>query len=605
MSDKDTSEIEIIEKIYDVAVDPARLEELVDVWEARIAPLRMQHVQHDDDNDPTFTHFTRMSLFLDRIQFSEPKDIMDPSNEANSLATILVSSDLTINYINSAGVDKFNLKLGNKFDGVFSDPDSQEALVHAVLDTTNNPDSPPQFLRFRVKKDQRFIVVRVQSFKENYQSSDLNEVVNPRHGLQSKDKFFNPKTKKLVLIITTEVAWQPSFGDAIQGAFGLSVSEVEIVKALIAGYTIEAIAAERSRSKATVRTQIRSIFEKTQTRSQAELIRISLSLMDMATIASDVTTQKSIDVFSASSLTPSLYLSIKRSKNRRLDHIIIGDPDGAPILYAAGSYGFIRWPAKAEAMAKAKNMKVIVPIRAGFGHSGPFPAKTDYAKATIEDYTALLDHYDIESCPVMSQGGDFCFATMFAARYPERVSVLIANAPMMPLWKKEQFEKMDKWYKFIIANARYAPKILPYLVKAGFYLALSSGQRGFMKSIYSNSPADLNTFADPEIFEAIVIGTEITLSRSHTAHESFAQDVIIQSSSDWIVDLESLKDKVPVHVHMGTKSPMLPAEILPEVLERYNWVNFHMVPDAAELLFFKHWALILDFLQPFLNKDNG
>ena len=36
---------------------------------------------------------------------------------------------------------------------------------------------------------------------------------------------------------------------------------------------------------------------------------------------------------------------------------------------------------------------------------------------------------------------------------------------------------MDKWQRFILANARYAPKVLPFLVQAGFSLARKLGKR--------------------------------------------------------------------------------------------------------------------------------
>ena len=42
---------EIIDRLYDVAVDPARYEALLDVWEARMRPLR---AESDLEANPDF-----------------------------------------------------------------------------------------------------------------------------------------------------------------------------------------------------------------------------------------------------------------------------------------------------------------------------------------------------------------------------------------------------------------------------------------------------------------------------------------------------------------------------------------------------------------------
>ena len=67
----------------------------------------------------------------------------------------------------------------------------------------------------------------------------------------------------------------------MQEAFKLTDAEVEIIRALVEGKSVKEICEERKRSMETVRTQMRSILAKTETRSQSELIRITMSLMDV------------------------------------------------------------------------------------------------------------------------------------------------------------------------------------------------------------------------------------------------------------------------------------------------------------------------------------
>ena len=60
--------------------------------------------------------------------------------------------------------------------------------------------------------------------------------------------------------------------------YDLISSEVEVANGLLAGLSLEQIAAIREVSRGTVRTQIKSLLHKTGTRRQSDLIRLLLSL---------------------------------------------------------------------------------------------------------------------------------------------------------------------------------------------------------------------------------------------------------------------------------------------------------------------------------------
>jgi len=65
-------------------------------------------------------------------------------------------------------------------------------------------------------------------------------------------------------------------GEALSDMFGLSRAEIRLVAELIRGLSIEETAERLFVSKHTLRAQLRSIFRKTETRSQSDLIRCLL-----------------------------------------------------------------------------------------------------------------------------------------------------------------------------------------------------------------------------------------------------------------------------------------------------------------------------------------
>ena len=54
--------------------------------------------------------------------------------------------------------------------------------------------------------------------------------------------------------------------------------------------------------------------------------------------------------------------------------------------------------------------------------------------------------------------------------------------------------------------------ILPFLVRSGFSLARRIGKEQFLNSVNAGSPADIRTYAEPEVREAMLLGSQICLS---------------------------------------------------------------------------------------------
>ncbi len=62
--------------------------------------------------------------------------------------------------------------------------------------------------------------------------------------------------------------------ERLRGDFGLTQAEIRVARALISGGSVAGLAAETSRSRETIRSQIRSVYMKTGARKQVELLRL-------------------------------------------------------------------------------------------------------------------------------------------------------------------------------------------------------------------------------------------------------------------------------------------------------------------------------------------
>ena len=563
---------EIIDHIYDVALDPSRYEQLLDVWEKRIGPLRDQSAKADSSDhlavDPEIVHHaSRASEFLNRLR--EPEEPSWHAKLATEVAAAFCcNASGRILEANHAAVALIGIAIGDNIQALRLTMEETAQLGEAIALSTGK-SGRSSLLRFGAADADRAVVF---------------------HIAQVHDVSGQP----LAFVRTSELGWPESLTPMMKEAFRLTDAEVEIIRGLVEGKSIKAICAERQRSMETVRTQIRSILSKTETRSQTELIRITLSLMDVVGQSDAWPDPK---FATARTLQPIPFQTMMQPKSRRYDWIEFGKPSGRPCLFLPIDYGLIRWPAKAEKEAVRRNIRVIVPIRAGFGHSGQLPPRVDYAGETAADLARLLDHLGIRKAAVVPLGADIRFAMRLAIARPDLVTGIIACAGTLPVSNPAQYDRMGKWHKFILANARYAPLILPFLVRAGFSLARRIGKEQFLNSVNAGSPSDIRTFAQPEVREAMLLGSEIALSDWHIAYEAFSRECI-DSETDWSDTVR--KCPVPVRMIQGGQDPQSPKATIEELIPLYPNLDVTIIDDAGQLLFFQEWPRVLKELEKFL-----
>lgn len=570
---------EVIDRLYEVAVDPMRYEALLDRWEQMIRP---QRAAANTSAQPAlglkqFTgHFQRADQVLDRV-------LADPAvtgaeamlSRIDRAAAFVVDRALTVTDVNTAAASVLGITKGARVSDIALGEGEAGFLAAQIYRMFSANSGDTAVVRSRSARADRLIVLHLRLV---------------RHATEAA----------FVIAVTSEMGWPKGFTDLLKGAFDLTPAEADVMRALAEGQAITQIADARGRSVETIRAQLKALMHKTETRSQSELVRLTLSTMEMAHFSDEATRDLPQTSTGFDTLEPRPFQSMTLPDGRRMDYLILGDPQGVPVLFWPLDYGLIRWPATAEVEAKRRGMKIIVPVRAGYGASHPIPKGTPYFVQLVEDHARLLDHLAVTQAPMLTLGGDSIKAIAFHAAYPERVSAIICAGGVLPMTRSEQYERMDKWHRFILAGARYTPHLLPFMVKAGFALARRLGKRGFVHAVYGKSQADVATFEIPEVFEAMVCGSEVSLSDTHSAHDAFAREVIAHETTDWTDEVAALKTGVPVHFLNGLQDPQVPPGTLADFQRDHPWIDFRVYPDAGQLLFFLKWRDVLGVVERYL-----
>jgi pimeloyl-ACP methyl ester carboxylesterase/DNA-binding CsgD family transcriptional regulator len=564
---------EIVDRLYDVAVDPIRLEELLTVWEDRAAPLRKSAMPLDDPEIEA--HLGRASVFLDRYEAArtgpERGDVLAGIPRA---AAFLADGSPSVVACNRPAEVALGIAEGGHLSDLPFEPEDLELLAGVIR-------------RVAARKAEKVATLRIRS------TATLSPVilrVSPVEG---------GGARPLALVVSTELVWPEGFAETVQEAFGLTAAEAEIVRGITLGQPLRDIAEARGRSLETVRTQVRSVLAKTETHSQAELVRVVLGLMEVALIPIGVDPAGTLP---AGALDPRPLQELRTRDGRRLTWIEFGDPKGTPVLFMHLDFGLTRWPAVAERAAQTRKLRVIVPVRQGYGQTDALPRGAEHLAGVTQDYATVLDHLGITGAVAVPMGADLRFAMNLANSRPDLLRGIVGAACQLPIRTPGQYERMDKWQRFILANARYAPKVLPFLVQAGFALARRLGKEAFFRQVNGGSPADMAAFARPEVRAAVLEGSEVCLSAKGSAHAAFSAECI-GSEKDWSAVVRAVR--VPVVLLQGDEDPQSPVLTIRELALDYPQLTVRFLPNTGQLLFFTEWPEVLDAIEALLRPTSG
>lgn len=580
-SSADPSIDDVLGVIYDVALDPARYEELCASWEAVLWP-QIRDGANSKLESRVVSHFTRAEDVLDLIE-SHPSGAGMPEiagflEGVGSAAALVIDRDLLVAAINSAGARLLSAEVGSKVSNLPILEDDVGSFLKHVQRMLKQSDAADSIIRVRRQKSEHLIVFHLRALRT--QSGEC-----------------------CVAAITSDLHWPQSFQETLSNAFSLSRAESDIVRMIVDCKSVNDIAAQRGRSIGTVRNQIKSILAKTGSRSQIELVRLVMSVMEVATNNDEPHPGETRTmVASNGNLPPAKQCFVTGSDGRKLEYLILGDREGAPAYYLHTELGLSRLPVFIEENACRRGLRVISPIRAGFGQSDPVPKGCDFGTQVAQDLLTIMDQEGISVLPVISMAADNAFPARMHILRPGSVSAIIATSGCFPFINDEQAARQQRMHRLVHSTARYFPKLLPFVAKASFKAVRKMGKDRFVAKMFANSPADLAVFQHPEVREAVLEGSDVALSDIHSAHEAFILQCLSYHEPDQLTLLPSIENQLPFHSLNGLKDPSIHADTLAENQRRYPWIEFHIYPDAGQWLFFQHPDDVFDLVERYVMR---
>ena len=482
----------IVDNLYDIALDPNKLENFIDVWtkaglDSAEARRTVEAINHFDEKHEA--HLMRALTLLERGEASDVTvNLTALLSPFAHLAAFVIDESLEIKISNSGAQDVFGLKAGTRLRVDVPPDRTGSAITETVSSFFGRVDRDEGLTRAFTVCNDRPLIIQVK--------------------LLSAPSIDG---KALALVVTTNYRWSTGIGPTLSEVFGLTLAEQDVVRLLVEGRNVKEIAKLRGTSEGTARGQLKSILSKMNARSQSEVIRLVMNLQAVARSETPEANQPTITLgkswLDAEVWKP--FKTLNLPDGRRMDYHEMGPANGAPVLYSHMGYCMARWPAAMLKIAFAEGLRLVCPIRAGYGQSDNMDLKADVLATTRTDTLFLLDHLGLKKLPYVVQGNDLVFAMDLAAQYPDRVSEIIGLGARPFLHGDLHYAGMSKWHRFFLSTARHSPHLLRFTARASVSLMRRIGVEAMFKNAHKTSPPDMDMDQDQAFKEVLIANAEL------------------------------------------------------------------------------------------------
>ncbi|WP_420860441.1 LuxR C-terminal-related transcriptional regulator [Algirhabdus cladophorae] len=574
--DPDLTPDGVVDQLYDIALDPGSLDQFIDVWNTAglDAGEARRMVEEIDQFDAAFHHhLKRAETFLHRNSGQDSAALSDALAPFENLAALILDRSFQVVACNAGAQQSFGLSEGSGLQGMPLSGPARAEFENTLSALAHSPAKSEILLNLTLDDAQGSTLFHIRRLANT-----------------------GPDNQVMMLIVTTQYHWQPVLGKTLEDVFKLTLAEIGVVRALIEGMDAKTIASDRGTSEGTVRSQIKSILSKMNARSQSEVIRLVLSLREVTQGAQENTNARIAPAQSVSSdwLDSEVWKPFKTltlPDGRRMDYHDMGPVTGAPILFSHMGYCMARWSAPMITMAFQHGLRIICPIRAGYGQSENIDPKGDVIKATREDTLALLEHLDIKRLPYVIQGNDLLCAVDLAAKRPDIVSEIIGLGARPCLPGDQHYAEMGKWHRFFLSTAKHSPHLLTFTVKAAVSMTKRVGVVEMFKHFNKYSAADMALLDDPYHLPILIANAQLTASKNTNVAQAYIMEVLA-SESDWSDRMLAAKN-TPTWFVNGIEDPSTDVATIALYRETYPWIDIEVVQNAGQMLIYQHYETLI------------
>ncbi len=382
-------------------------------------------------------------------------------------ATYLVAKDGRVAAYNSAAFSQFDLKIGDGIDSLPFKLDKGERLGKFVQKTLQSKSEDN--------------IVLLKRLRSTTNDKDSLIVVSP-----------SAQADKLCLLFVIDSKTQANSIALLRRQFSLTDTECENLSLFIEGYSVQEIASKRCRSYETIRSQFQTLLKKTNSHSQTDLLRTTLSVSDFV---------RNIDIISKKVNHPHRRRAELIIDGGRIVEVTLsGDPNGEPVFNLCNA-AFYTFNQEIEHLLNENNVRIISLCLPGYGNTDPVPKDEQRQLRIREDVEQVLDMLKIDQCILMTTNTSPPITFDLAVALPQRFKHVLQVAACAPFKYTKNVGSKAPWADAALKAGDKHPGIKKLLLKGGIKAWKALGAERFMRLQFAGHKHDLHFVMLPDNLE--------------------------------------------------------------------------------------------------------
>jgi pimeloyl-ACP methyl ester carboxylesterase/DNA-binding CsgD family transcriptional regulator len=376
--------------------------------------------------------------------------------------------------------------------------------------------------------------------------------------------------------------------DTLRSFYRLTKAEARLVASLLKDPDISAIAEEFGISKHTVRNQLKSVFEKTGTHRQAELVQQVLTGPAMLTIPSansDCSTHRNplTAPFYRTPPTSRMHQTMRLPDGRRLGFAEYGVCDGHPVMlmHSASGSRLERHPDEHD--IERCGIRLIIPDRPGVGLSEGERDSTFLRFAN--DVSSLADHLTLGKFSVIGYSLGGVFGLACAHELPDRIARLVVVSSIAPFKSVWELGGMYAPWRLFFAAGKFAHPLMELLV--ALTGSKTTAEMFFGEMLRHLPLADRAVIADAAIRDRLLESTKENFRR----RGFYILPEMLMVARHWGFDVGDIV--VPTVLWHGELDRIVPLGMARLLAGKLPSCHTRFLPNAGHFLLFHCWRQIL------------
>ena len=425
---------DLIEAIYSIVLEPHRYAQFMKMWEAHIeqvtATARTGGSGREAADSLELASINRhleiaTALIGDLKRDGNPKDLGMLLHSRRHLCCLLVSQGCELVWQNARATKHLKIARDTKLADLYFSHAS-EAALNASVDRLPDAD-PYSFLGIVVLKSANGETIVCAAIPARESSGDT-----------------------LLLLSEVDRLWRREFSDFLRDSFQLTDAEIDIVRDLVTGLTLNDIADQKEKSLNTVRTQLKTIQKKTGAKSQVEIVRLVSGLFS---VVDSPISAEGIDIYGDG---PRIFST---AEGWSCPVHTYGSKDGTPILFFHGMLDGCAFTDEFVEQLDRNGLRLIAPERPYFGNADPDKGEIVTAPLRVaQNMEQLLDKFSIRSTVALGHLAGSVYA--FAARHllGDRIAGICNVSGGVPIESMSQIRSMNTRQRVVAPDGEIHPR---------------------------------------------------------------------------------------------------------------------------------------------------